>query len=230
MVEQSVTSDNRPFTTSDTSPETTPDEQTSNVELLYNRQHSEQSEQEDLTNFFQNPDPHQEHPLYPSLPQVSDIQQANPSETATIQNTSEHSDETVQNTRSFTLTDDSNLIQIPTHNITQNEFNNQNQDNTLTTNQDNTSVLSTAHTNITQPSQTQVSPRQNYDPLSIRPQFSTQIHTQSSPQPSSSNTQHITQNTNTVHFQTPIPPSPSEIQTSTNTPAQTNPVQNHNLL
>ena len=138
LVEHSETSDNRPFTTSDTSPETTPEEQTSNVELLYTRQHSEQSEQEDLTNLFQNPDPHQEHPLYPSLPQVPDIQQANPSETATIQNTSEFSEETVQNTQSFTITDDSNLIQISTHNITQNDFNNQNQDNTLTTHQDKT--------------------------------------------------------------------------------------------
>ena len=156
LVEHSETSAKRPFTTSDTSPETTHEEQTSNVELLYNRQHSEQSEQEDLTNLFQNPGPHQEHPLYPSLPQVSDIQQANPSETATIQNTSEFSDENVQNTRSFTKTDDSNLIQIPTHNITQNEFNNQNQDNTSTTNQDKNSVLSTSHTNITQPSETSI--------------------------------------------------------------------------
>ena len=110
---------------------------------------------------FQNPELHQEHPLYPPLPQISDIQEANPSETATIQNTSEFSEETVQNTRSFTITDDSNHIQIPTHNITKNEFNNQNQDNTLTTNQDNTSVLSTSHTKITQPSQAQVSPRRN---------------------------------------------------------------------
>ena len=226
LVEHSETSDNRPFTTSDTSLETTPEEQTSNVELLHTRQHSEQSEQEDLTNLFQNPDPHQEHPLYPSLPQVSDIQQANPSETATIQNTSEFSEETVQNTQSFTITDDSNLIQIPTHNTTQNEFNNQNQDNTLTTHQDNISVLSTSHTNITQPSQTQVSPRQNYDPPPLPSQFSTQIHNQNSPQPSSSNTQHTAQNTNTVHFQTPTPPSHSEIQTSTYTPAQPNTVHN----
>ena len=101
LVEHSETSDNRPFTTSDTSPETTPEEQTSNVELLYTRQHSEQSEQEDLATLFQNPDPHQEHPLYPPLPQVSDIQQANPFETATIQNTTEFSGETVQNTRNL---------------------------------------------------------------------------------------------------------------------------------
>ena len=65
-------------------PETTPEEQISNVELRYTRQHSVKSEQEDIDILFQNPEPHQGHPLYPPLPQVSDIQQANPSETATI--------------------------------------------------------------------------------------------------------------------------------------------------
>ena len=123
----------------------------------------------------------------------------NPSETATIQNASEISEETVQtvqNTQSLTITNDSNHIQVPTHNITQDETNNQNQDNTLSTTQDNTSVLSTSHTNITQPSQTQASPRQNYDPLSIPPQFSTQSHTHNSPQQGSSNTQHNI----TAHF------------------------------
>ena len=147
----------------------------------------------------------------------------NPSETATIQNASEFSEETlqtVQNPQSLTITNDSNLTQVPTHNITRDETNNQNQDNTLSTNQDNTST--TSHTNITQPSQTQTSPRQNYDPPSFSPQFSTQIHTHNSPQQGSSNTQHNT----TVQFQTPTPPSPPEIQTSTYTPAQSNPVQN----
>ena len=132
----------------------------------------------------------------------------------------------MQNTQSFTITNVSNLIQVPTHNITQAETNNQNQDNILSTTQDNTSVLSTSHTNITQPSQTQVSLHQNYDPPSIPPQFSTHIHTHNSPQQSSSNTQHNLQNTKTIHFQTPTPPSPPGIQTSTYTPAQTNPVQN----
>ena len=224
LLEHSETSDNRPFITSDTSHETTPEEQTSNVQPSYTRQQSEQSEQ-DLSNLFQNPDPSQEQPLYPPLSQNSDIQQPNPSETTTTHNTSEFPEETVQNTRSFTITDDSNLIIIPTHNITQNEFTNQNQDNTSNTNPDNTSVLSTSNTNITPPSQTQVPSPRNYNPPSVPPQFSTQINTHNSPQQSSSNTHHITQNTNTVHFQTPTPPSPSEIQTSTYTPAQTNPVQ-----
>ena len=204
LLEHSETSDNRPFITSNTSPVTT--------------------SQEALANLFQNSDPPQDQPLYPPLSQISDIQQPNPSETTTIRDTSEFSEETVQNTRSFTITDDSNIIIIPTHNITQNEFNNQNQDNTFTTNPDNTSVLSTPNTNITQPSQTQVPSPRNYNPPPVPPQFSTQINTHNSPQQSLSNSHHITQNTKTVHFQTPTPPSPAGIQTSTYTPAQTNPV------
>ena len=225
LLEHSEISDNRPFITSVTSHEIAPEEQTSNVEPLYTRQQSEQAEQEALANLFQNSDPPQEQPLYPPLSQISDIQQPNPFETTTIHDTSEFSDGTVQNTQSFTSTDDSNLILIPTHNITQNEFNNQIQDNTLTTNPDNTSVLSTSNTNITQPSQIQVPSPRNYNPPSVSPQFSTQINTHNSPQQSSSNTHNITQNTNTVHFQTPTPPSPSEMQTSTYTPAQTNTVK-----
>ena len=153
------------------------------------------------------------------------MQQPNPSETNTIHNTSELSEETVQNTRSFTITDDSNLILIPTHNITQNEFTNQNQDNTSNTNPDNTSILSTSNTNITQPSQTQIIFPRNYNPPSVPPQFSTQINTHDTPQQSSSNTPYIAQNNNTVHFQTPTPPLSSEIQISNYTPAQPNSVQ-----
>ena len=138
---------------------------------------------------------------------------------------SELSEETVQNTRSFTITDDSNLILIPTHNITQNEFTNQNQDNTSNTNLDNTSILSTSNTNITQPSQTQIIFPRNYNPPSVPPQFSTQINTHDTPQQSSSNTTYIAQNNNTVHFQTPTPTLSSEIQTSNYTPAQPNSVQ-----
>ena len=230
ILEHSETSDNRPFTTSDTSHETTPEEQTFSVEPLYTRQQSEQSEQESseqeaFANIFHNPDSSQEQLLYSPQLQAPDIQQTNPSETNTIDNTSEFSEETVQNTQSLTITDDSNRIIIPTHNITQNDITNQSQDNTSNINQDNTSMISTSNTNITQPSQTQLLSPRNYNPPSVPPQFSTQINTHNSPQPSSSNTHYIAQNTNTVHFHTPTPPSSSEIQTSTYTPAQTNPVQ-----
>ena len=229
VLEHSETSDNRPYTTSDTSHTTTHKEQTSNTQPSYIRQQSEQLEQseqesptqETLVNLFQNPD---SPPRQPQK-QVSDIQLPNPSETNTIHNTSELSEETVQNTRSFTITDDSNLIIIPTHTITQNEITNQNQDNTSNTNPDNTSVLSTSNTTITHPSHTQILSPRNYNPPSVPPQFSTQQNTHNSPQQSSSNTHSITQNNNTVHFQTPTPPSSSEIQTLTYTPAQTNSVQ-----
>ena len=156
ILEHSETSDNRPFTTSDTSHETTPEEQTSSVEPLYTRQQSEQSEQESpeqeaLVNLFQNPDLPQEQLLYSPQSQAPDIQQPNLSETNTIHNTSEFSEETVQNTRSLTKTDDSNRIIIPTHNITQNDITNQSQDNTSNINHDNTFILSTSNTNITHP-------------------------------------------------------------------------------
>ena len=88
VLEHSETSDNRPFITSDTSHETTPEEQTFSVEPSYTRQQSEQSEQESPTqeafvNLFQNPDLPQEQPLNPPQSQVSDIQQPNSSETNT---------------------------------------------------------------------------------------------------------------------------------------------------
>ena len=126
LVEHSEKLDNRPYITSNVSPETTPEEQTSFVVPQYTRQHSVQSEQDDFVSLFQNPEPHQLNPLYPQLPHVSDIQQLNPSETATIQNTSEFAEETVQtveNTHSLTTTNASNLLQTPTHNITPDETN-----------------------------------------------------------------------------------------------------------
>ena len=139
----------------------------------------------------------------------------------------EQTEQTVQNTQSFTITNDSNLLQMPTHNITPEknitpeENNNQNPDTISNIFQDNTSVLSTSQSNAQQ-SQTLTSPRQNYDPPSIPSQFATSNNTHNSPQPGSSNTQ----NPNTVHFQTPTPPSPPQIQTSTYTPAQNNQIQN----
>ena len=205
IVTHSETSDNRPYITSNTSPETTQAEQTSNIVPPNTREYSIQQEPEGFVNLFQDQQPHQLNQLYPQLPQTSDTPQLNPFETAAVQNETESSEEsepTVQNTQSITITNDSNLVQIPIHNITLNQNNNPNQDNTSSTIQDNTFILSTSPTNTTQPSQTQRSPRQNYDPPSIPPQFSTQTHTHNYPQPGSSNTQH----TNTVHFQTPTPP------------------------
>ena len=233
ITEHSETSDNRPYITTNVSPETTPEERTSNTLPQYIRQDTVQLQQDNITHFFQSQEPQQLNPLYPQLIQTfyeqpvnpSETTTAHPSETATTQNVSELSGETtptVQNTQSFTIPNDSNLIQVPTHNITHDETNNQNQDDTLNKTQDNISVLSTSPTNVTQPSQTQTSPRQSYDPPPISHHFSTQINTHNSPQQGSSNVQH----TNTVHFQTPTPPSAPNIQTSTYTPAQNNPVQN----
>ena len=225
LLEHSETSDSRPYLTTNLPPDTTRKEQLFNIPPQYTRQNTIQSEEDHTTHPFQSQESHQINPLYPKLPQPFDLHPSNPSETATTHNISELSDETVptvQNTQSFTITNDSNILQVPTHNITQHETYNQEQDNTLNLTQDNSSVLSTSHTNITQKSQPQASPRQNYDPPAIPLQLSSQINTHNSPQQSSSNPQH----TNTVQFQTPTPPSPPEIQNTTYTPAQRYPVQN----
>ena len=87
------TSDNRPYFTSTISPETTTEEQISNVVPQNTRQYSVQSEdQEDLDNLnpFQNQQPYETNPLYPQVAHTSETQQLNPSETATLQNTSEN--------------------------------------------------------------------------------------------------------------------------------------------
>ena len=181
VLEHSETSDSRPYITSDTLYHTTLPTQTFNVEPPYIRQQSEQSEQESITpetlvHLFQNPDSPQEQSSQPPQSQISDTRHPNPSETHTLPNTSEFSDETVQNPQSFTITEDSNLITIPTHNIIQ-RTTNQNQDNPSNIITDNTFVLSPYNTNITQPSQTQIIPPRNYDPPPIPSRFSAQINT-----------------------------------------------------
>ena len=87
------------------------------------------------------------------------------SETVTIQNISELSDITENNTQSFTTATDSNMLQVPVHNIIQNTTNGQHQDEiTQNLNQDTTSSLSTSKTSVTQPFQTQQTSPRNYVP------------------------------------------------------------------
>ena len=200
ITEHFETSDNRPYITTNVSSKTTPEEQTSSTLPQYIRQDTVQLEQDNVTHLFQSQEPQQLNPLYPQPIQTfveqplnpSETTTAHPSKTAITQNVSELSEETtptVQNIQSFTITNDSNLIQVPTHNITHDETKNQNLDDILNITQDNFSVLSTSPTNVTQSSQTQTSPRQKYDPPPIRRQFTTQVNTQNSPQQGSSNVQ-----------------------------------------
>ena len=97
-----------------------------------------------------------------------------PSETSTVQNASEIFDTTINNPRSLTITNGSNIVQIPVRNITQNVLTNQNQSNTnININQDSTATVSTSDTNITPQFQTQQPSPRNYDPPSLPPQYST---------------------------------------------------------
>ena len=125
ITEHFETSDNRPYITTNISPELTSEEQISNVLSQFTRQNTVQLE-DNLVNLFQTQTPQKLNPIYPQIPQISNLQHINPSETATIQNTSEileeteqpeeQTEQTVQNTQSLTITTDSNLLQIPTHN------------------------------------------------------------------------------------------------------------------
>ena len=89
-----------------------------------------------------------------------------PFETATIQNVTEFSEETTNNPQSITITDGSNIIQYPVHNITQTHVNDQTPNDTIHyTNQDNTFTLYTSNTLTTQELQPQQTTQPNNDSI-----------------------------------------------------------------
>ena len=202
QVEHSEISDSRPYTTSHILPQTQREE------------HNPSTHQE----------PQQFNKLLYQQPDTTALQNVpDPSETATIQNVSELSDITINNPQNLTKTNDSNILQIPVHDITQNPNNNQDQNDTiLDTNQDITSTLSTSNTTITQQFQTQQTSPQNYNPPPLPPQYFIQTSPHFSPQLGSTNTQ----TTNTVQFQTTTPTTQSIEQTLEYTPAQKTQTQN----
>ena len=124
------------------------------------------------------PDEQQKITTLRNLPHLSD--------TTPRQSISEFSDVTINNTQNFTITTDSNVLQIPIHNITQNTNNDFNQNDTNTiSNRDNTFTLYIANTNITQPSQTQQPSPRNCDPPPLPPQYATHYTLHNSLQQSS---------------------------------------------
>ena len=145
-----------------------------------------------------------------------------PSETATIQNVSEFSEESTNIPQSIAISDDSKIIQIPVHNITQTHINDHTSNGTTyNPNQDNTSTLSTSNTLTTQELQPQQTIQPNYDPPPPPSQYSPLTTPHNSPQQGSS----ITQVTNTVQFQTITPTTQPEEPTLANTLAQTTQTQ-----
>ena len=199
LLERSETSVSRPYTTSNIIYEPSLNEHNPNILQHDTGQNILHFDQDNTTKLLQNQEP--QHFIIIQDPQqiTTTLQDVpDPPETATIQNVSELSDETVINTQSLTMTNDSNTLQIPVHDVTQNPNNTQDQNNTTrNTNPDKTSTLSTSNTHVTQEFQTQqISPR-NYDSPSIPPQYSLQTSAQNSPQQGSSNTQ----TTNTVQLQ-----------------------------
>ena len=149
--EHSETSDNCPYTSPNFTSELLPDEHNPHSVQLDSGTRILHTNQDDTTEIY----PNQETIHFTNMP--------DPSETDTIQNVSELSEETTNNPQSITITDDSNIIQIPVHNITQTLVNDQTSNDTIhNTNEDNTSTLSTSNTLATQELQPQQTMLQNY--------------------------------------------------------------------
>ena len=126
IIEHSKTSDNRPNNTSSLISETLLDEYNPNISQHDTGQNILHPNQDDTLELFQN----QETPEFNIIPDPQQITTTlqdipDPSETATIQNVSELSDETTKNRQSIIITNDSNILQTPVYNITQNSINDQ---------------------------------------------------------------------------------------------------------
>ena len=224
-MEHSETSDSRPYTTSNIISETSFEGYDQNIL---------QSNQDDNTEIFQNPEPQQSNTLPDQQQSITALQKLpDICDTATIQAVSDLSDVTINVPQSFTITSDSNVLQIPIHNITQNTNNDSNKNDTINnSNQDNTSTLSTANTYISQPSQTQQPSPQNYDPPPLPSQYSTHTTPYNSPQQGSSNTNgtNTLQVQPTVQFQTTTSTRQPILQSLAYTPAQNTQTQIYNLV
>ena len=101
--------------------------------------------------------------------------------------------------KNITITTDSNIVQVPIHNITQNTLPNQNHTNN-DSNHDATSTVTTSDTNITPQLHSQQPSPRNYGPPSIPPYYSTQTMSHTSSQPGSSTHTNIPQNPLTVQI------------------------------
>ena len=209
-MEHSETSDNCPHTNPNFTSEPSPDEQIPHILQQDTGQNISHTKQNETTELFQN----QETTHFNTIPDSS--------ETATIQNASEFSQEITNDPQSITITDASNILQIPVHNIPQTHTNDHtSNDTTHNPNHDNTSIFSTSNTLTTQELQPQQTMQPNYDPHHLPPQYSPLTTPYNSPQRGSSNTQVTT----TVHVQTIIPTTQPEVPILAYTSAQTTQTQ-----
>ena len=210
-MDNSETSDNRPYTASTIIFETSFEKDDHDISQL-NPYHIQIFQNQESLQLNIVPDQHQDTTTFQNLPDFFD--------TLTVQNVSELSATNTKNPESFTLTIDSNVLQIPVRNVTQNTNNNQNQDNT--------STLTTSNTTVTQPFQIQQPSPRNYGPFLLPPQFFAQTISHNSPQQGSSNTTGTSafQVQPETQFQTTTPPRQPILQTLSYTPAQSTQTQN----
>ena len=230
IVEHSETSDSRPYTTTNLLSQTSLVEYNPNTLQHNTGQNLLHLNQDENIELAPPQDPQQLNIVSHQYQDTNILQnESDQSETVTIQNVSEISDATLNNSHSVTITDDSNAIQIPVHHITQHITTDPNQYNPNNNpDQENISTLSTSNTHLTQPLQTQHPSPRNYDPPPPPLQHSAQTTPHNSPQQGSSHTQNLTtlQTHPTVQFQTNTPTRHSPLQHIPYTPAQNTQTQN----
>ena len=127
IIEHSEMSDNRPYTTTTIISETSSKEYYRKILRPDTEEDTFHFHSDDHSELFQNQEPQQLHIV--QVPQQDTKTFKNipdPSETATIQKVSEISDITINNPKSLTVTNESSILQIPVHDITQNTLRHQN--------------------------------------------------------------------------------------------------------
>ena len=208
ILDYSETSDNFPYIDPNFMSEPSPGEHNSQIiqhdtglDISYSNQH-------EITNLFQD----QETTHSNIIP--------DPSETATIKNTSESSQETTNDPQS--VTDDSNTIQIPLDNIIQTNINESTSNNTTLNPHEILHLYYLHQINLQLENFNHKTIQPNYDPPHLPVQYSPRITSHNSPQQRSSNTQV----TNTVQYQTVTPTTQSEVTTAAYTPAPKTQTQN----
>ena len=220
IVEHSETSDNRPYTTSNNFSETSFNENDRNILQSDPNQSILQFNPDDNTDLFQNPQPQQQENITHDQQQNTTLRnQSDSSETDTIRNVSEKSDINNKNSQNFTTSNDSNVLQVPVRQETQNTNDNLTQDNTFT--------LSTSHITVTQPLHTQNNITSQSRSTSSS-QCSPYTTPHNSPQQGSSNPTGTTRRPTQpeVQFQTITLTRQSMLQTLSYTPAQNTQTQN----
>ena len=152
---------------------------------------------------------------------LEQVQQQNQN-TTTFDDTSTVPDDTTTDTQSLSVTSDSNILNTPTRQITENDTVLSHNDNDNASLQKDTSTINMQNTTTTPPQAFSQQVQETYDPPSIPPEFSTHKTPCYSPEQGSSNTNiSIALNYTQTQSQQTAPTRQTTLRTPPYIPAQT---------